>query len=127
MSRTDLNKWLELLKDLLLYSKESALCLLNFIMMRESNASFIRHYLLECPVIEIREACAHLFEYCLTSLVVKYEFQPLENGKIASLITSLVQLLDKAVLDLCKNSHEYFKLLYVYANMVCLCFRRFSA
>lgn len=106
------------MRDLLLYSKESATCMLNFIMSRESNTSFIRHYLLECPIVEIREACALLFEYCLSSLVVKYEFQPIDNPKISSLISSLVQLLDKAVIDLCKNSHEYFKLLYVYANMV---------
>lgn len=117
-SRTDLNKWLELLKDLLLYSRESALYTLNFIMIRESNSSFIRHYLLECPIIEIREACASLFEYCLTSLVAKFEFQPCENPKLTNLSSSLVQLLDKAVIDLYKNSHEYFKLLYVYANMV---------
>lgn len=89
-------------------------------MMRESNSSFIRHYLLECSIIEIREACAHLFEFCLSSLVVKYEMQPLENAKIASLTSSLVQLLDKAVIDLYKNSHEYFELLYNYANMVSL-------
>ena len=96
--------------------------MLNFVVMRESNSSFIRHYLLECPILEIREACQQLFEHCLTSLVVKYEFQPLDSPKITSLITSLVQLLDKAVIDLSKNSHEYFKLLYVYANMVSLSF-----
>jgi hypothetical protein len=50
--------------------------------------------------------------------VVKFDVSPLENTKITSLITSLVQLLDKAAIDLSKNSQEYFKLLYVYANMV---------
>ena len=90
---------------------------LNFVVNHEANSSFIRHYLLECPVVEIREACGQLFEYFLDGLITKFEKSPLSDPKITSLITSLIQLLDKAVIDLCKNAHEYFKLLYVYANM----------
>ncbi len=38
--------------------------------------------------------------------------------RITSFIVSCVQLLDKAVIDLYKNSHEYFKMLYEYAELV---------
>lgn len=100
-----------------MYSRESSQAALSFVVNHEANSSFIRHYLLECPVIEIREACGQLFEYFLSSLVTKFEQNPLDNTKITSLITSLIHLLDKAVIDLCKNSYEYFKLLFVYANM----------
>ena len=77
-----------------------------------------RQYLIECPILEIREACGQLFDDCLRSLVIKYETNPTSNQKIVSLITSCVQLLDKAVIDLSKNSHEYFKFLLNYAEMV---------
>jgi hypothetical protein len=112
-----LSKWLECFKELCLYSRESSQAALSFVVNHEANSSFIRHYLLECPVIEIREACGQLFEYFLSSFVTKFEQNPLDNMKITSLITSLIHLLDKAVIDLCKNSYEYFKLLFVYANM----------
>ncbi len=91
--------------------------MLNFIVNHEQNSSFIRHYLLECPLVEIRETCSAFFEHCLSSLVIAYQVQPLNNVKIQSVITSLVSLLDKAVIDLCKNAQEYFKFLFVYANM----------
>lgn len=80
--------------------------------------SFIRHYLLECPINEIRDACAQLFDFFFNNLIIKFQFQPLNNPKINSLISSFVQLLDKAVIDLCKNSHEYFKVLFNYADLV---------
>ena len=116
--RGDLSQWIDMFKDLLLNSKEGGNTMLSFIVKHEQNSSFIRHFLLECPIVEIRETCGALFEYCLSSLVTKFDIQPLNNPKITSLITSLVQLLDKAVVDLCKNAQEYFKLLYAYANMV---------
>lgn len=75
--------------------------------------------MLECPVTEIREASVSIFEYCISGLF-KFESAQQINGKINSLITNVIQLLDKAVIDLCKNSHEYFTLLYKYANMVCV-------
>jgi ubiquitin carboxyl-terminal hydrolase 9/24 len=116
--RGDLSQWIDMFKDLLLNSKEGGNTMLSFIVKHEQNSSFIRHYLLECPIVEIRETCGTLFENCLSSLVTKFDIQPLNNSKITSLITSLIQLLDKAVVDLCKNAQEYFKFLYAYANMV---------
>ncbi len=56
--------------------------------------------------------------FFFNNLIVKFKFNPLANSKITSLITSFVQLLDKAVIDLCKNSHEYFKVLFNYADLV---------
>jgi hypothetical protein len=73
--------------------------------------------LLECPILEIREAAGQICEFFLESLIVKYKSPPTENLNIISFIASCVQMLDKAVIDLCKNSHEYFKLLYTYANL----------
>jgi len=81
------------------------------------SSSFLRHYLLECPINEIRDACAQLFDYFFNSLIIQFNFNPLNDTKITSLISSFVQLLDKAVIDLCKNSHEYFKVLYGYADL----------
>jgi hypothetical protein len=72
--------------------------------------------MIESPVIDIREACISLFESCLSSLF-KFELTT-TNNKINSLVTSILLLLDKAVIDLCKYSHEYFTFLYKYANMV---------
>ena len=115
--RIDLHKWLECFKDLCQHSKEASFTMLNYVVQHEANSSFIRHFLLECPVVEIREACGQIFEYVLTCLITKFEQNPLNNPKVACLINSLIQLLDKAVIDLCKNSHEYFKTLYVYANI----------
>lgn len=73
--------------------------------------------MLECPILEIREAVGQICEFFLESLIVKYKVQPAENLNIVSFIASCVQLLDKAAIDLCKNSHEFFKLLYTYANL----------
>ncbi len=115
--RTDVTKWYELFKELLNAYKESAICMLNFVVTHETNSSFIRHYLLECPILEIRETCSQLFETCLHSLIVKFDLSPLNNVKINTFITSLVQLLDKTVIDLCKNSQEYFKFMFSYASM----------
>lgn len=107
--RVDLPKWLECFKELCAYSKEACSTMLSFVVSHEANSSFIRHYLLECPIVEIREACGQLFEYFLTNLITKFEQNPLNSPKINSLMSSMIQLLDKAVIDLCKNSHEYFK------------------
>jgi hypothetical protein len=115
--RTDVTKWYELFKELLNTYKESAISTLNFVVTHETNSSFIRHYLLECPILEIRETCSLLFETCLHCLIVKFDTNPLSNTKISTFITSLVQLLDKTVIDLCKNSQEYFKFLFAYASM----------
>ena len=72
--------------------------------------------MIESPITDIREACATLFENCLNSLFI-FELKPTDS-KINSLITSILLLLDKAVIDLSKNSHEYFNFLFKYANMV---------
>lgn len=115
--RTDLTKWLDLFKEILPLSKEAAYAMLNFIVDHEANSNFIRHYLLECPISEIRDACAQLFDYFFNNLIIRFNIQPLNNSKITNLITSFVQLLDKAVIDLCKNSHEFFKVLLTYADL----------
>lgn len=115
--RVDLYKWLDLFKEIAFNSKEGAETILNFTVNHEVNSGFIRHYLLECPIVEIREACAQLFEYSLSSLITKHKCHPSEDLKVTSFINSCVQLLDKAVIDLCKNSYEYFKMLYTYADL----------
>ncbi len=108
-------KWLDLFKELAAFP-EGADTILSFIVNREHTSNFIRHYFLECPIVEIREACGQIFEFSLETLVVRNKSLPSDNSKINSFISSLVQLLDKAVIDLCKHSHEYFKLLYAYAD-----------
>jgi len=115
--RVDLYKWLDLFKDISYNSREGSETILNFTVNHEENSGFIRHYLLECPIIEIREACAQIFECSLSSLITKHKCNPIDDLKITSFITSCVQLLDKAVIDLSKNSHEYFKMLYTYADL----------
>jgi ubiquitin carboxyl-terminal hydrolase 9/24 len=111
-------KWLELFKELLHFSKQSAITFIDYIVSREMNSSFIRHYLLECSLSDIREVCGDLFESATTSLIKTYQINPLTNEtQLSSLLTSCVNLLDKTVIDLCKNSGEYFKFLYNYANM----------
>jgi len=114
--RTDMWKWLDRFKELASYS-EGADTILSFIVNREHTSNFIRHYFLECPIVEIREACGQIFGFSLETLIVKNKELPLESLKINSFISSLVQLLDKAVIDLCKNSQEYFRLLYAYADL----------
>lgn len=115
--RIDLAKWLELFKDLSQSSKEACLTILNFVVNKETSSNFIRHYLLECPIVEIREASSQILENCLNSLILKFDLKAFNNQNIVCLVTTLVQLLDKACIDLSKNSNEYFKLLYFYANI----------
>ena len=112
---------MDLFKELLHSSKEAGNTMLNFFLSRENNSSFLRHYLLECPISEIRESCSSLFENCTNSLIVKHETQPSANQKLTALMNNYVQLLDKAVIDQCKNSSVYFRFLYIYANMVSHC------
>lgn len=115
--RVEIYKWLDLFKEIAFMSKEGAQTMMNFIISREVSSSFIRRYLLDCPILEIRETSRQLFEYFLESLIVKHQCNPSDDLSISSFINSCVQLLDKAVIELYKNSQDYFKFLYTYVDL----------
>lgn len=68
--------------------------------------------------------CADVLKHMLHCLIEIYNVNPCledileRNAGLKSFIASLVQLLDKAVIDLTRSSYEYFDLLCSYANMV---------
>ena len=92
--------------------------MLSFVNERESNSSFIRHYLLECPMSDIRKSCSELFQWFMCALITKVKVVPLEEPQTQRFVTSLVALLDKAVIDLTRSSYEYFEVLCAYASLV---------
>ena len=110
----DMQRWLELFERRLLRStagsRAASRVLCEYVLTREHTAgtSFLRHYLLECPLGEVRDATARLVRSCLIQMTTTTTtaMTQSERSALAALGQSVCALIDKSAVEWWKHAHE---------------------
>lgn len=109
----DVDEWMMLVGSLLCRSSRACEWLLETIRSTEGHET-IRLLLLECGVREVRSHTATILDKTLEGGLQHTDSQVVQGLK--KLVDSLLDLLDKDVMENCKNCAQYFRLLESFAR-----------
>ena len=104
-------QWLQLLTKLFRTNRPSCQMFYTFL-FSEKNEEFLKMYLLDCPIDEIRQD----FEQIVQAILQASYVHQLEN-QIETFVEQFIHLLDKSVVEQVKHCQSYFQLIYNYANI----------
>uniref|UniRef100_A0A671LMJ9 Ubiquitin carboxyl-terminal hydrolase 24 n=1 Tax=Sinocyclocheilus anshuiensis TaxID=1608454 RepID=A0A671LMJ9_9TELE len=110
--RVDTEEWIATVEVLLSKSSEACQWMVQYLVAPEGR-ELIKICLLECSVREVRVVVATILEKTLESALY------FQDAGLDCLLDMLLSLLDKDVLDNCKNCSQYFSLFSNFAQRGC--------
>nr|XP_022314147.1 ubiquitin carboxyl-terminal hydrolase 24-like [Crassostrea virginica] len=113
-----LDEWVELIDEILDKSKEACNWLVEYLSSSEGS-SYIKPFLLECPCRDVRYTMARLLERLISS---HFRHGGVSTQKCFNEIVEIIlYMLNKDVVDHCKNSFHYFQVIKSYVQLLRSC------
>ncbi|XP_070196439.1 ubiquitin carboxyl-terminal hydrolase 24-like isoform X2 [Littorina saxatilis] len=112
-TQCDLDEWVQVLDMLMSRSKEGCLWFIDF--LATDGNQYLKPFLLECPVKEVRVMFSRLMESMITSF--------LAHGGVCThkafdaVVESFLRMLEKDVIDFVRHCSQYFRLLRSYIQL----------
>lgn len=113
-SKTELYEWAETIECKLQSCKEACLWLVEY-MSGVEGSSYIKPFLLECPNREVRYTFARILDALMSSYFKHGGIQTQKD--FDEILEHLLQMLNKDVIDHCKNCTQYFQVLFHYVQL----------
>lgn len=113
-TREDLDEWLEVFDILLHKCKDACMWLVDYLSSQEG-FSYIKPFLLECPNQDVRRTTAAILQEVMSSFF-QHGGSQLEKH-FDEILDNLLQMLNKDVIDHCKNCNQYFNVLRCYVEL----------
>ena len=110
LRKDNLQQWIKLLSEI--FAKSSQSCQIFYQLLFDKKEDGLKLYLLDCPIEDIRQTIQQI---CQSLLKSSYSYNDKSNMEL--FIETLINLLDKSVVEQVKHSHAYFQLISTYANM----------
>ncbi|VDI64277.1 ubiquitin carboxyl-terminal hydrolase 9/24 [Mytilus galloprovincialis] len=113
-TRVDLDEWLEVFDTLIHKCKEACMWLVQYLSTEEGFA-YIKPFLLECPNSDVRRTIAAILQDMMSNFFSHGGIQIDKNFN--EILEHLLQMLNKDVIDHCKNCNQYFNVLRCYVEL----------
>ncbi|XP_063403289.1 ubiquitin carboxyl-terminal hydrolase 24-like [Mytilus trossulus] len=113
-TRVDLDEWLEVFDTLIHKCKEACMWLVQYLSTEEGFA-YIKPFLLECPNSDVRRTIAAILQDMMSNFFSHGGSQA--NKNFNEILEHLLQMLNKDVIDHCKNCNQYFNVLRCYVEL----------
>ncbi|KAL3868453.1 hypothetical protein ACJMK2_041259 [Sinanodonta woodiana] len=114
-TRPELDEWVEVIETILTHCKEACLWLLEYL-ASEEGSGFIRPFLLDCPNRDVRLTMAKILERLFCCFLTTHSGLPIHKS-LDTILENLLLLLNKEVIDQCKQSIQYFLVLKSYVQL----------
>nr|XP_022314146.1 ubiquitin carboxyl-terminal hydrolase 24-like [Crassostrea virginica] len=109
-----LDEWVELIGEILDKSKEACNWLVEYLSSSEGS-SYIKPFLLECPCRDVRYTMARVLERLMSS---HFRHGGVPTQKCFNeIVEFILYMLNKDVVDHCKNSFHYFQVIKSYVQL----------
>ncbi|KAL5016318.1 hypothetical protein ScPMuIL_005907 [Solemya velum] len=113
-TKRDLDEWIEVIEVILQRSKKACIWLVEYF-SGEEGAAYLKPFLLECPNKDVRLTMSKILERMMSSYFA-HGGVPIQKA-FDEILGHLLHMLNKDVVDNCKNCVQYFLVLKSYVQM----------